>query len=88
MAQDIPVSGTGGIRTPGPCEPPAFKAGAFVRSATVPAVRVASSSWSGAGSCPKGVSVLRRVGDRRLDGGFGGSAGDADRFGVPCRAGQ
>src|SRR5262245_61843731 len=28
--------GTGGIRTPGPCGPPAFKAGAFVRSATVP----------------------------------------------------
>ncbi len=33
-----PASGTGGIRTPGPCGPPAFKAGAFVRSATVPAI--------------------------------------------------
>ena len=31
-----PISGTGGIRTPGPCEPAAFKAAAFVRSATVP----------------------------------------------------
>lgn len=34
--------GTGGIRTPGPCGPPAFKAGAFVRSATVPTWTVAA----------------------------------------------
>lgn len=34
--------GTGGIRTPGPCGPHAFKARAFVRSATVPPARLSA----------------------------------------------
>src|SRR5881275_2054084 len=41
------LGGTGGIRTPGPCEPPAFKAGAFVRSATVPGPRLPSAGSIG-----------------------------------------
>ena len=62
--------GTGGIRTPGPCGPPAFKAGAFVRSATVPLRRLPMAGsaatatlrpfpWRGAGAAERGA-LLRR----------------------------
>ena len=44
---DRDISGTGGIRTPGPCGPPAFKAGAFVRSATVPLVEAIDRCGAG-----------------------------------------
>ena len=57
MSRDI-TRGTGGIRTPGPCGPPAFKAGAFVRSATVPSIEATDRAAGGpeqalARSCPR-----------------------------------
>ena len=71
MAQDIPVSGTGGIRTPGPCEPPAFRAGAFVRSATVPAFEASDVRSVASRSVTEPGDTLRAPRERCQSGRMG-----------------
>src|SRR5687767_1381766 len=74
---ETPASGTGGIRTPGPCEPPAFKAGAFVRSATVPSVEASDlddadpddDAALGRRRCPRYTAGLPGRGAREAEWG-------------------